>query len=438
MSTFIVAAIGLAILLVTSVNIMIYPILSVKKSLILFVSLIVSFLIGTYFDFGPWILIVFLFNSFLIAKLTSKNYTSLCFPIIYLLTIFLFHLSLGAMNKLTDSLTQERDQSIFWLAFNYCWLTIASALIVFLVKKLIKKNSKVKSLFEDLENASDKLIYATAGILIIDSQLCYTISDAFYDSGILDNYLVIVISALFFYLVFSIVLTFLFLSAAKKNYENEKKIEYLDNLNEYTKNLEVVYSNMRSFKHDYVNIMAALSAYIDEKKYDELETFFYEHILPMNKSITQKNETINNLQKIKNMELKSILYTKMILAVNQNIEATIDIPDEIKDVNMDPVDLTRTLGVYMDNAIEASLETEKPVLNLHMGKVDNDVVCIISNNYIDKGISIAQMQKKDVTTKGKGHGLGLYNVSEILNKYNNIFHETHIENGLFVQQLRIS
>ena len=195
---------------------------------------------------------------------------------------------------------------------------------------------------------------------------------------------------------------------------------------------------MRSFKHDYVNIMAALSAYIDEKRYDELEKFFYEHILPMNKSITQKNETINNLQKIKNIELKSILYTKMLLAVNQNIEATIDIPDEICDVNMDPVDLTRTLGVYMDNAIEASLETDKPVLNLHMGKVDNDVVCIISNNYIDKGLSISQMQKKDVTTKGSGHGLGLYNVYEILNKYSNIFHETYMENGFFFQQLRIS
>ena len=92
----------------------------------------------------------------------------------------------------------------------------------------------------------------------------------------------------------------------------------------------------------------------------------------------------------------------------------------------------------MDNAIEASLETEKPVLNLHMGKVDDDVVCIISNNYIDKGLSISQMQKKDVTTKGTGHGLGLYNVSEILNKYSNIFHETRMEDGLFVQQLRIS
>mgnify|MGYP006990138627 CR=1 FL=1 len=31
------------------------------------------------------------------------------------------------------------------------------------------------------------------------------------------------------------------------------------------------------------------------------------------------------------------------------------------------------------------------------------------------------MHKKDVTTKGDGHGIGLHNVSEILNRYDNIY-----------------
>ena len=30
------------------------------------------------------------------------------------------------------------------------------------------------------------------------------------------------------------------------------------------------------------------------------------------------------------------------------------------------------------------------------------------------------MLKKEVTTKGTGHGIGLYNVSEILNHYDNV------------------
>ena len=63
---------------------------------------------------------------------------------------------------------------------------------------------------------------------------------------------------------------------------------------------------------------------------------------------------------------------------------------------------------------------------------------ILSNTFVDKGLSVAQMYKKGVTTKGGGHGIGLHNVSEILNRYDNIYHETQIKDGLFIQQLQIS
>lgn len=432
------ASIGISVTMILSIYAVLYPILSIRKSILIFLVNTAAFFLLGLSSFEPWVPTSLLISSIVLVKLTSKSFTSLCFPAIYIYNCLICHLLLVPEVRISGQNAQELNKSIFWLCVTYASMSIISFLTVYPIRKMLEKRPIGKQIVNNLECANKKLIYFAAGFFLVCVELVFGIASMFYSTGLLDTYISAVVLFILFMLIFALIIVFIFFTAEKKSYDAEKKVEYLDNLNEYTRNLEVVYNNMRSFKHDYVNIMAALSAYIDEKRYDELEKFFYEHILPMNKSITQKNETINNLQKIKNMELKSILYTKMILAVNQNIEATIDIPDEIKDVNMDPVDLTRTLGVYMDNAIEASLETEKPVLNLHMGKVDNDVVCIISNNYIDKGISISQMQKKDVTTKGSGHGLGLYNVSEILNKYSNIFHETHIEDGLFVQQLRIS
>ena len=246
------------------------------------------------------------------------------------------------------------------------------------------------------------------------------------------------VSSLVLYFLFTISMILIVLHTTRKSYEAQKKVEYLENLNEYTKNLEIVYNNLRSFKHDYINIMTSLTAYIDEEKYDELADFFHEHILPMQKNLVQKNGTMNDLLHIKILELKSILYTKLLLAVNQNIEVNIDIPDEIDSINMDPVDLVRMLGIYLDNAIEACLETEHPVINFHLGKMNQDIVFIISNTYIDKGLSVAQMNKNEVTTKGNGHGIGLHNVSDILNHYDNIFHETLTKDGLFIQQFQIS
>ena len=240
------------------------------------------------------------------------------------------------------------------------------------------------------------------------------------------------------YSIFTISMFFIVLHISRKNYEARKKVEYMESLNEYTKNLETVYNNLRSFKHDYINIMTSLAAYIDEKKYRELETFFYEHILPMKNDLAHQNSALNNLLHIHTLELKSIIYTKLILAINQNIEVNVDIPDEIDSINMDPIDLTRVMGIYLDNAIEACLETENPVINFHLGKMNGNTIFIISNTFIDKGLSISQMVKKDVTTKENGRGIGLYNVSEILKQYNHIFHQTSLENGLFIQQLLIS
>lgn len=158
----------------------------------------------------------------------------------------------------------------------------------------------------------------------------------------------------------------------------------------------------------------------------------------MQKNLTERSGTLNDLLHVSILELKSILYTKLLLAVNQNIEVNVDIPDEINSINMDSVDLVRMLGIYLDNAIEACLETEHPVIDFHLGKMNQDIVFIISNTFVDKGLSVSQMQKKEVTTKGDGHGIGLYNVADILNRYDNIYHETITKDGLFIQQIQIS
>jgi two-component system sensor histidine kinase AgrC len=283
-----------------------------------------------------------------------------------------------------------------------------------------------------------KLFILIALTLLLCASMLLTMSSFFDNLEITHREFFLMVSSVVLYFLFTISMIVIVLYTTRKNYEAQKKVEYLENLNEYTKNLEMVYNNLRSFRHDYINIMASLAAYIDEKKYEELGTFFYEHILPMQKNLTQKNGALNNLSNVNILELKSILYTKLLLAVNQDIEVNIDIPDQIDSIHIEPVDLTRMLGIYLDNAIEACLETEHPVINFHLGKMNQDIVFIISNSFIDKGLSVDQMLKKEVTTKGAGHGIGLYNVSEVLNRYNNIYQETLIKEGLFIQQVQIS
>lgn len=433
LTLYLISAICNALTLTFNIFILIHPQLSIKKYPVFFLSFSAFYFMEWYLNFSPMLFILLTVNSILLVKFSKKLYSFFYIPLGYIVDCILLNSIVFAANALWNlSIEDLNSAKISVIIFSICTI-IASCPVLYLVRRLLQRY--LINIFEKM----NKKLLALATLTILLCACLVSTTASFFDT-LKASYgeFFLMISSFVLYTVFTLSMVLIVLYTAKKSYEARKKVEYLENLNEYTKNLEMVYNNLRSFRHDYINIMTSLAAYIDEKKYDELETFFYEHILPMQKNLTQKNSALNNLLRIHILELKSILYSKLLLAVNQDIEVNIDIPDEIDSIHMDSVDLTRVLGIYLDNAIEGCLETKHPVINFHLGKMNQDIVFIISNTFLDKGLSISQMHKKDVTTKGDGHGIGLHNVSEILNRYNNIYHETSIENGLFIQQIQIS
>lgn len=427
------ASIFVAIMLTLDIFILTHPHLSLDKYLFFFLSFSTLNFIQYHFNL-PLVLFVTLgINSLLLVIFSKKIYTIFYILLGYIINCIILNVVGFAYNMLWNTSVKELNADAFLMLTTEICTIAVSCPFLYLVRLLIQKY-----LIGIFEKMNKKLITFIALNLLFSAFLIFTLASFFDTLEITHREYFLMVSSLILYSVFAICMILYVLYTAKKSYEAQKKVEYLENLNEYTKNLEMVYNNLRSFRHDYINIMASLSAYIDEKRYDELGTFFYEYIFPMQKNLSQKNSELNNLLRIHTLELKSILYTKLLLAVNQDIEVNIDIPDEIDSVHMDPVDMTRMFGIYLDNAIEACLETDHPVVNIHLGKMNQDMVFIISNTFIDKGLSVAQMHKKGVTTKGNGHGIGLHNVSEILNRYDNIYHETLIEDGLFIQQIQIS
>ncbi len=209
-------------------------------------------------------------------------------------------------------------------------------------------------------------------------------------------------------------------------------------LQEYTNQIESMYSSLRSFKHDYSNIMLSMSGYFETNDMDGLKEYFESEILPLSKSIMKNTAHVNQLMNIKTTELKSIISSKLLYAIEVNINVSIEVADEITDIPMDTLDLTRVIGIFLDNAIEAALETEKPSINFALIHLDTEYIFIISNSFFDKGIPYASWAKPNVSTKGINRGVGLYNAHEIIAKYNSVFLDTEIQGGNFVQRLRIT
>ena len=67
-----------------------------------------------------------------------------------------------------------------------------------------------------------------------------------------------------------------------------------------------------------------------------------------------------------------------------------------------------------------------------------DVLNIVISNSFDNNIDISKLSTRGYTTKGKGHGNGLYLASKIINNNSNIMVKTDIINKYFVQKIIIN
>ncbi len=235
---------------------------------------------------------------------------------------------------------------------------------------------------------------------------------------------------------------FFLLLAMRRSYleqiQAEAKQKALQDLQDYTRNLEAMYNGLRSFKHDYVNILLSLSGYIEEGDMAGLKEFFESKIFPTKNLITQGDYKLNQLGNIGVLEIKSLLSAKMIYANEAGIDVTIDIPDKIESFLIDTVDLARILGIFLDNAIEATLETEQPQIGLNIIQNKSGVSIIISNRFRDNGVMLHKLSQKGFSTKDRHPGIGLYNAQTIIRSYDNVLHETTMQCGVFMQHMEFT
>ena len=240
------------------------------------------------------------------------------------------------------------------------------------------------------------------------------------------------------YFIISTVLIINIIKAHMEKVDIEIRQDSYNRLQEYTNQIENMYSSLRSFKHDYSNIMLSMSGYIEANDMEGLRDYFDKEILPLSKNITKNTAHINQLINIKTTELKSIISSKLLYAIELNINVGIEVTDEVTSIPMDTLDLCRVIGIFLDNAIEATLETDQPTIRFALINLDTEYIFIISNTFLEKGIPYATLSKPNVSTKGVNRGIGLYNAHEIIAKYNHVFLDTEIKNKFFVQRLQIS
>ncbi|MEJ7220264.1 quorum-sensing sensor histidine kinase AgrC [Staphylococcus gallinarum] len=244
------------------------------------------------------------------------------------------------------------------------------------------------------------------------------------------------------YTIFIITLAILIITISfsiVRQIQYKRNMQEIENYYKYTLQIENINNEMRKFRHDYVNILSTMSEFIRENDMDGLKKYFNEEILPMQDSMQMNAIKINGIENLKVREIKGLLTTKILQAQEKNIRISIEVPEPIDKIDMPIVNLSRAIGIILDNAIEASEKIEDdPLIRIAFIKNNDDSVMFIVMNKCEPDMPrVHTLFKENFSTKGKNRGLGLSTLKELTDTTSNVLLDTTIDNNYFIQKVEI-
>ena len=235
----------------------------------------------------------------------------------------------------------------------------------------------------------------------------------------------------------AMILSFFMYQLSRKNHALKQQLQNAEVLNGYAQSMENYYEEFREFRHDYKNILATMGEYIRERDWENLQTYFQEKILPSGVSLSSEHFCIGKLHFIENSPIKSILYTKLLAALNDDISLSLEITEPLSYVNMDSLKLCRILGILLDNARESALLTSEKQLTVAIISTEDSTVFSITNSCPPLPVPISKLSQKGFTTMNHHTGLGLYFVQKLVKASDNTDLYTSCNNNFFHQTLEI-
>lgn len=405
-------------------NLLLYPIEKRNKLFVLIYLALCQIFFGMLL--GQAIILFTIGGALLIIAFSNKHFISNSFLSLlgYLIAVLINYIMTVPLYLCNISITYISSHScysfIFTIIYGLATYTITAFLGTYLRKKFSSYSIAIPSklqFFLMLELILCTLIFVYN--IRQEEKMNYPTSAIYFNAILFVTFFVVTI------------ILFIFCLRMLRTQQEKQSLE------EYMRKLEDLYQDMRIFRHDYINILSTMTYYIDNNEMEHLKEYFQFKILPTSRKLAGKDAVIGKLSNIKLLELKGILYVKLITAMNQDLNITLEIQDEINNISMEMIDLATVLGALMDNAIEAAKTSTSQNLVILLIDSFDSVTIVISNAASETDIKLDRIYGKNITSKPGHSGLGLYSVSRILAKYNNIIHSTNFENNIFTQKLEI-
>ena len=204
----------------------------------------------------------------------------------------------------------------------------------------------------------------------------------------------------------------------------------------YEQNLEMIRREARAFRHDYKNLLAGLSQQAGEGELEGLRRTLSELDAGFDRRLGQRIQASAQIGNLQIPEVRSLLLSKLTAMGEKGVECRLEALYPVTSVHMDVWDYVRCLGILIDNALEAALDTERPWVEIVLLAQDGRVFLRVSNPYANR-VDPEGMWTEGWSTKGEGRGLGLPSYQRILEGCPGASPCTSWEGGVFVQELTV-
>lgn len=392
------------------------------SNLIYFLFMILPGLVLYQTKYNLFVLLVsFFVYSIVFIKMFDLSFiNSILISGVFFMLITVMDLIVASVETIFFSLTIARTNIFIAIVSNFLvgggtYLLYSMPIIQGKIRNLCRKTN---------ENDSLTIIIFIILLLIVISILYYNITSIFKLN--------------LYYTITSISIAIFILLAYFYLDEKDKYQKLSDEYNilfDYVQDFENWIDDEQMYRHELKNNLSMLRSMTKNKKViDKIDDM-------LKVSIIVDEEYIEDLKNVPKGGLKGLLYYKIAVAKNEKVQMIVDVSSKVtKKIERLTTKQIRNigivLGIYLDNAIEAAKESKRKQVTLEIYSLEEEVNFVISNTY-EGNVKVEDMNKKGYTTKGKGHGKGLYYATKTIQKSKYLSTENNVLNDFFIQRLTV-
>lgn len=392
------------------------------KNMIVYILFLIPclLLIYAFFDGITRLLlnIIFTIMALYLSIFKKDISNSVYYAIIYELLVCIFEIIISVVIVLIFKI----DAKIYAkIPFSLLISSIINCSLIYIITKIKFVTNNIRKLNENIKKNNKDWIYI---IIVMILLVLLMVFNRYKMKNSIEYYISIG-------LVIFVVVSFVYVIYNK--FQRQAIEDKYNESMEYVLRYEKIINEQGKKNHEYNNQLMVIKGYINkpERLSEYLDEVIGEHK-------TGQNYTVKQLGFLPDGGVKGLLYHKLSKMEDNNIKYYLYIDQNLKDKDIESFDLktyrdlTKLLGVFLDNAIDAALKSEEKEIEVELKDKDDCLLVIISNTY-DKSADINKVGKSGFTTKCVGHGFGLSIVKDIARTNSEIETFSSKESDKFIQ-----